>query len=83
MLQSMGSQRVRHALVTEQQQTILVPEVLVIYLHFLLDYKLFQVELVDKRSSSFKNKNAFCLIVFQKLVSTVGEICCPMLLYDL
>ena len=34
------------------------------------------------RSSSFKNKNAFCLIVLLKVVSTVGEIsvaqCCSM-----
>ena len=66
----MGWQRVRHALVTEQQ-TILVPEVLVIYLHFLPDYKLFQVELVDMRSSSFKNKNAFCLEWRRRAVACV------------
>ena len=41
MLQSMGLQRVRQDLVTERQQTVLVPEVLDIYLHFLPDYKFF------------------------------------------
>ena len=40
MLQAMGSQRITHDLVTEQQ-TVLVPEVLGIYLCFLPDYKFF------------------------------------------